>query len=256
MPYKFRFFVKDNLLFSSKLKCERCTGKKKNGDQCLKSVCIGLPYCYQHLKLMKLRIGTSKIRNAGKGLFAYLPSKKKQSNRKTQRNRIPSPVERIPIPVDNNVTRRRSNRLEAKRIITEQIQLENQEDIVFNENDEICEYTGEMINNAELTKRYGRYTAPYAMQVASIQEEEGGLFEDGAIRRGIGTIINHSKKDKNADFVIQVINGRNTYIKLVATKAIRNGQEIYVDYTKGNDINQHYIFNEKNVFYQTVRAAK
>lgn len=57
--------------FSCKLQCVRCCAKKTNGQRCTKTTCIGTPMCWIHLlSTKKLRIKSSPIPGAGKGLFA------------------------------------------------------------------------------------------------------------------------------------------------------------------------------------------
>jgi len=72
MVYKFSFKQPaDNECFTCKLKCERCVGINRNGQQCRRQVCLGTNWCYQHLLSVRhLKIATSTIPNAGKGLFA------------------------------------------------------------------------------------------------------------------------------------------------------------------------------------------
>lgn len=70
MPYKFTFLVDGERQFSAPLMCERCEGRTKTGQQCSRNTCIGTRWCFQHLSTKKLRIQTSRIPQAGKGLFA------------------------------------------------------------------------------------------------------------------------------------------------------------------------------------------
>jgi len=71
MPYQFKFYVHDNVLFCARLQSERCVGRCKNGAQCSRTTVIGTDLCWSHLLQIKhLRIKTSTIPNAGKGLFA------------------------------------------------------------------------------------------------------------------------------------------------------------------------------------------
>jgi hypothetical protein len=58
-------------LFRCDLKNERCHFVR-NGHQCRRICYIGLPYCFQHLPVaMHVKIQTSTIPNAGKGLFVF-----------------------------------------------------------------------------------------------------------------------------------------------------------------------------------------
>ena len=71
MPYRFTFLIQNELEFSQELVCNRCEGLTKGGNRCNRRVCIGVPYCFQHLQsVLHLKIKPSNIPNAGKGLFA------------------------------------------------------------------------------------------------------------------------------------------------------------------------------------------
>jgi hypothetical protein len=71
MPYQFSYYYNDHLLFQENLKCTQCQAITKAGTRCSLVSCIGQGYCWIHLKYNKhLRIKTSTIPNAGKGLFA------------------------------------------------------------------------------------------------------------------------------------------------------------------------------------------
>jgi hypothetical protein len=102
--------------------------------------------------------------------------------------------------------------------------------IVFRNGQQIIAYDGEMIHKDTTQERYGDYTAPYGIRVTRT------IDEDGALHRGIGTLVNHQPtKRANARFSV----ARNpTRIVLVATKNIHHGKEIFVNY--GSD----YRFNE------------
>lgn len=209
MPYRFNFIINEPgqpevLQFSCKLDCVQCAAKTLRGLDCQRTVCIGTPYCYMHLKTnMRLTIADSKIPNAGKGLFAYDPKNP-----------------------DGN-------------------------EEVFKRGQVIVQYDGEMITNAELDSRYGDYTAPYG-----IQEKYGVLYtEDGACRRGAGTLANHKPASKaNAKLSFGTKKKR---FQLVAIKPIKNGQEIYVSYTSGrqSQADRRYEFKERTSA-RTVRTRR
>ncbi len=137
---------------------------------------IGTGYCFQHLRKYKhLRIGTSTLAGAGKGLFAY--DKAKGVN-----------------------------------------------DIVFKEGEEIIPYDGELIDEEELDNRYTEhYTAPYGIEISKIKD----LYEDGALHRGVGSLVNHANMSK-ADVRFSIT--KKDRVVLRATKAIRNNQELFVNY--------------------------
>lgn len=55
--------------FSCDIKCKKCAAKTNNGQECKRTVCIGLPYCHQHLESkMKLKVKDTRY---GKGVFAW-----------------------------------------------------------------------------------------------------------------------------------------------------------------------------------------
>lgn len=115
-------------------------------------------------------------------------------------------------------------------------------EIVFNKNDVICPYSSELINLIELNKRYGEYTAPYAVELSK------EVYRDGAIERGIGSFINHAPQRKvNSRFSV---NQRNKTVNIVATKRIRNNEEIYLNYGR------QYMINERGVMTTTNNRKK
>ena len=65
-----------NHKFDCFLKCRRCIHVQTNGVQCKRNVCMGRPYCWQHMK--DIRIAKSKIPQAGNGIFAKLSKEKRQ----------------------------------------------------------------------------------------------------------------------------------------------------------------------------------
>lgn len=177
MPYVFNYRGDSGTKFSCDLICERCAGKLKTGTRCTRTVCIGLPFCWQHLMTCKddmhgLKIKKSPI--AGKGLFAW--SK------------------------------------------------EGRRDIVYKPGETITLYEGERLTQAQLTKRFGDDTAPYAIDV-------GGGVIDAACRRGAGAIANAPRNGgaSNAEFRSGKKAGMHV-VKLVAIKPIRHNEEILCDY--------------------------
>lgn len=125
MPYVFNYTC-GNHAFRRNMDCERCTGRTTSGQRCSRTVCIGLPLCWQHAKkVYGVRVGNSTLH--GKGVFAT---------------------------------------------------------ISFSRGDWICPYNGEVVTRAQLDTRYpGDCLAPYGMC-------EDNRCEDGASRRGLGTIAN------------------------------------------------------------------
>ncbi len=116
----------------------------------------------------------------------------------------------------------------------------NTNTIVFRKGDTIVEYKGEVINEDTLIQRYDDKTAPYAVQVGK------DAYVDCGCKRGVGSIANTSKGHNNATFSV---NPRNKTAKLVATKNIKNNEEIFLSY--GNS----YQFDE-NVSHSTKPIRK
>jgi SET domain-containing protein len=99
---------------------------------------------------------------------------------------------------------------------------ENENEILIHKGDKITSYNGEFIDRDVLLQRYDVHTAPYGIQYS--QNE----YIDSALLRGIGSLINHTRvKDTNVKFSVD---RRNHEINLVATKNIKNGQELLVNY--------------------------
>ena len=108
----------------------------------------------------------------------------------------------------------------------------SENDIVFRAGDKIISYDGELIDKEELEDRYGEHTAPYGIQINK------NKFEDGALHRGVGTLVNHKSHSlSNARFGVS----RNRIV-LIATKNIRSNTEIFVCYGR------EYRFNEPTTY--------
>ena len=106
--------------------------------------------------------------------------------------------------------------------------------IIFRKGDRICLYNGQLIDKEELLRRYHDDTAPYAIQ---LHKKNGkNQYEDGALERGIGSLANHSKIKSKINARLSI--SYNNRAQLIASKIIRSGQEILVNY--GSD----YRFDE------------
>lgn len=115
--------------------------------------------------------------------------------------------------------------------------------IVFQRNQQICDYEGEFIDKTKLNNRYGEYTAPYAI---AVREGTNPRYEDAALHRGIGSLANHNtRRHINASFVVKRLDGRNHHIALKAIRPISHGDEIFVDYGAA------YLFHEPTTHTQT-----
>lgn len=194
MPQHFKFAVDGDVQFECDITARQCIAPSKAGPRCRNQVAIGTPYCWNHLRSLKhLRVKESKIRGAGKGVFAEDPSKGPNA-------------------------------------------------VVFHEDDVIIEYGGDIIDKAELDRRYGDYTAPYGI----VLSRNAGIYEDAACRRGAGAIVNQSNR-ANGNNVRLSKRHRNGqfYAAIVAIRDIKNGRELYADY------GDEYDMGEEGVVYGT-----
>lgn len=203
MPLQYRFQLKP---FKCELKCQICNYKRPGTNRCCKvKVCVGIPYCRYHMQqAVKLEIKDSEY---GKGVFAKADPIQEDGGRRRTRN-------------NNN----------------------NNRQPVFRSGVEIIEYGGERITKAELHTRYGKNTAPYAIEMGNRNQN----YHDGACVRTIGTLINHNARNPNVEFS-QAHNG--SPITITATRDIYDGQQLYANY--GDD----YEF-EDNVVSKTTIARR
>lgn len=121
--------------------------------------------------------------------------------------------------------------------------------VVFRNRSTIIDYTGDIINLANLNARYDldantQFTAPYAAEIIAANS-----FVDSACNRGIGSLANHIRRShSNAKFVkTRNAQGAYTGVKLVATRDILNNNEILVSY------GANYRFNEPTSHRTTYR---
>jgi hypothetical protein len=210
---------KNRISFTCKLKSQQCAGikarrnSKEPKQRCRRNTVRALPYCWQHYqKVDKVIIKTSKALpdgNAGFGLFAC--------DRDEPNNAV-----------------------------------------IFKKNDMICEYKGEVLTEKQLSERYGSggQTATYTWQNKSNMRgnKDKDKYYDSACLRYIGAFANDArgykanakKENKKLNAVIQYKKPKiETRIRinanrftnlpehlacLVATKDIKNGDEIFVHY--------------------------
>lgn len=119
--------------------------------------------------------------------------------------------------------------------------------VVFNKDDTIIDYVGDLQSVDDTEEYYGEYTAPYAVGLTT-------KFDlDSACKRGVGSLANSKergpgKKPNNA--TISTHRGNKT-AKLVATRRIKNNDEILLAYGR------EYKFNEpvKHSTYFANKAA-
>lgn len=98
-------------------------------------------------------------------------------------------------------------------------------DIVFRKNQKIVNYEGEVLTNDQINDRYDWNNAPYAMQVGNAHNARN---IDGAIHRGIGTMINHGTH-MQSNVIFQHDRARHRVL-LKAKKNIRNNQQLFANY--------------------------
>lgn len=116
-----------------------------------------------------------------------------------------------------------------------------QNEIVFRKQRKVTDYDGEIFDRAELERRYGAYTAPYAMTLTT------NRIEDAACRRGVGAMINHTSNARKIN--VNLSHHRAQKGVIMAAKNIRNGDELLTSY--GNE----YRLNEPGSRY-TTRPAR
>ena len=112
----------------------------------------------------------------------------------------------------------------------------NNNEIVFRKDDKICDYNGIKTNKNNIDNEYRGKTAPYALQINNTD------VIDAAGKRGVGSIINTKPGDNNCSFSID---NRNKSASVKATKNIKNGQELFLAYSRS------YKLNEPDVDYYT-----
>lgn len=102
--------------------------------------------------------------------------------------------------------------------------------ILFRAGDKIIDYIGEKINKKELERRYGSYTAPYAIRCGT-----SGNYIDSASCRGIGSMINHRSNRPNCEFVSKP---KQDGILVIALVDIVNGAELFANYGEEFEVNE------------------
>jgi hypothetical protein len=112
----------------------------------------------------------------------------------------------------------------------------------FKKNEFVAPYDGELIDKAEVEKRYGRgkFVAPYTIHVS------GDKYLDAALVRGVAAYANHKNKaQSNTRFSVH---RSNKTVNIKSTKAIKKGQEIFVSYGKDSS---KFIKGMQGVHYKT-----
>ena len=98
--------------------------------------------------------------------------------------------------------------------------------VIFKKGSRICLYNGELIDTDKLLERYHDNTAPYTVQLHNKNGEP--QYEDAAMERGIGSLANHSRNKSKINARLSINRGNKA--QLIATKNIKSGQEIFVNY--------------------------
>ena len=120
----------------------------------------------------------------------------------------------------------------------------NSNDVVFANGVRLFPYLGEIITKDTLEERYGTveddHTAPYVIELT----KKSGQYEDAALHRGIGSLINHgTRRQSNCRFSVT----RNNRIMVVTTKKIRNGEELRINYNGNGNSGSRYQINEDGI---------
>jgi hypothetical protein len=104
---------------------------------------------------------------------------------------------------------------------------QNTRKIVFRKGDVIAPYLGEVIDKKKLEYYYpGEETAPYALQ------DSKNRYIDAACARGIGSLSNACSRRVNSNCATNAKFSliRNRFPVVRATRDIKNGQEIFINY--------------------------
>jgi len=104
---------------------------------------------------------------------------------------------------------------------------------VFAAGEWICPYHGEIKTNEEMEEKYpGKTVARYGIEIG-----DTGIFEDAAVRRGIGSLANHASgkfrgvgRAVNAEFIPRRMGGGEPRVWLRAKDTIWSKEEIYANY--------------------------
>jgi hypothetical protein len=109
-----------------------------------------------------------------------------------------------------------------------------EDEIIFKKGERICYYEGEVLTHDQFLERYTAHdkTAPYTVQL------HNNKFEDGALKRGIGSLLNH-KRMSGCNCKLSI--SHNNRAQIIATKNIYNYEELFINYGRS------YRFNEAGV---------
>lgn len=113
--------------------------------------------------------------------------------------------------------------------------------IIFKKNDRVCYYDGEVLTQDQFIERYrtppNKKTVPYTFALHNNE------YEDGAIKRGVGTLVNHKPANQcNCKLSI----GRNNRAQIIAIKDITNYSELFVSYSRSYRMLQEGVETSTN----------
>ena len=113
--------------------------------------------------------------------------------------------------------------------------------VIFKKDENIIQYTGEIIDDEEKARRYEDKTGPYLL----LQKQD--TYIDSAKVRGVASNANTYPSHNNAYFALD---NRNNKVYIKANKNIKNGEEIFVSYGRS------YKLNEEGVEFKTTYVSK
>lgn len=122
----------------------------------------------------------------------------------------------------------------------------NNNSIVFNKNEIISLYGGELISNNELNVRYGNYFNPYiSILLKNNNNYESNIIIDSSLQHSLGILLKKSKNydEINVEIIIDYVN-ENYEISIKALHNIKNNEQLIVYYNDYNDYqNSNYSIN-------------
>jgi hypothetical protein len=111
--------------------------------------------------------------------------------------------------------------------------------VIFKANTVICQYDGDVIDNGELIRRYGEKSPQYTVKLSgSFQDRANVIYEDAALERGIGSMVNHTPFNRRINAYLKIHDYR---MVLKAKRDIKNNREILTTY------GENFVFDEPNI---------
>lgn len=116
--------------------------------------------------------------------------------------------------------------------------------IIFRKGDKITRYNGEKVTENAIDRRYRDKTGPYAIL-------RGRLAEDGACKRGTGTLFNHKSRGNQAD-----LTRNNDHFFVKANRTIKNKDQIFVNYgTQDGPEHRRYKMDEGTIYFTKRKSS-